>query len=99
VEKHEQALKGETVSFFMERKDRIYWTKLVPRFDDLGEVVGTVGLSWDVTSNAIMIHCLEEIGSMLDDKKEHADILPLVKKSLSVSRLRKMLEERELNDV
>jgi hypothetical protein len=98
VEKHEQALMGEAVSFFMESKDRVYWTKLVPRFDDSGVVVGTVGLSWDVTSNAIMIHCLEEIESMLVDKKAHADILPLVKKSLSASRLKKMLEEREIPD-
>ena len=45
-----------------------------------------------------MIHCLEETVAMLEDGKSYKEILPVAKKGLSASRLRKMMEEKELAD-
>jgi hypothetical protein len=98
IEKHEQALRGEAVSFFVENEGRVYWTKLVPRMNEFDDVVGVVGVSWDVTSNAVMIHCLEEVIKMLEEKKDPGEILPIAKRGLSASRLRKMLDDKEKAD-
>ena len=98
VEKHEKALKGETISFFVESEDHIYWTKLVPRKNSDDNIIGVVGISWDVTNNAVMIHCLEEIIKMLQEGKDYNDILPTAQRGLKASRLKKMLDEKEHED-
>ena len=98
VDKHELALAGEVVTFFVESNDCVYWTKLVPRENDKGESIGVIGMAWDVTSNAIMIHCLEEIIKMVEAKEAYSKILPIAKRGLSVSRLKKLLEEKEKDD-
>ncbi len=97
VEKHEKALQGEPVSFFVESEDHIYWTKLVPRKNEDNNIIGVVGISWDVTNNAIMIHCLEEIITMLKNKEGHDDILPLAQRGLRASRLKRMLDSEAEN--
>ena len=84
IEKHEQALVGNVVSFFVEAEDRVYWTKLVPRKNESDEIVGVVGISWDVTTNAIMIHCLEEIIVMLENDVPHKEIMPTWTRGLFV---------------
>ena len=67
----------------------------MPRKNESDEIVGVVGISWDVTTNAIMIHCLEEIIVMLENDVPHKEIMPTAKRGLSASRLRKMLEDKE----
>ena len=99
IEKHELALSGEVVTFFVESDDCVYWTKLVPRKNEKDESIGVIGMSWDVTTNAIMIHCLEEIISMLESNKKNEEILPIAKRGLSASRLKKMLDVKEEENV
>ena len=98
VDKHELALSGEVVTFFVESNDCVYWTKLIPRENEKGESIGVIGMAWDVTTNAIMIHCLEEIISMLESNEKSEEILPIAKRGLSASRLKKMLEDKEAED-
>ena len=45
VDKHELALSGEVVTFFVESNDCVYWTKLVPRENDKGESIGVIGMA------------------------------------------------------
>ena len=42
IVKHEQALKGEVVSFFVESEESVYWTKLVPRFNEDDDIMGCI---------------------------------------------------------
>ena len=51
-----------------------------------------------MTNNAVMIHCLEEIIKMLQEGKDYNDILPTAQRGLKASRLKKMLDEKELED-
>ena len=39
----------------------VYYAKLVPSFDEGGGVVGVTGIAWNVTSNATMLSCVEQI--------------------------------------
>ena len=95
IEKHEQALTGDTVSYFVEDSNHVYWTRLVPRIHDDGSIIGVTGIAWDVTTNAIMLASLENIVDLIDSKASLEKIREEVDKGISCSRLKKMLEEEE----
>ncbi len=95
VEKHEQALLGATQSYFMQDNQHIYYTRLVPRPDEKGNILGVVGIAWDVSSNAIMISKLEDIVEAVKSGGDLEVIQKAAEDALSVSRLRKLLSDEE----
>ena len=95
VKKHEEALSGNQVTYFIEHENKIFWCKLVPREDITQATVGVLGMAWDVTSNAIMVHCLEKTLELLETDCDVGMIKSEISKALNASRLKKMLDERE----
>ena len=95
VEKHEAALLGSPQSYFIQDNQHIYYTRLVPRPDDKGNVLGVVGIAWDVSSNAIMSSKLEDIVQLVESGKDLSAIKRAAEDALSVSRLRKLLSQEE----
>lgn len=96
VEKHELALSGEKVDYFAKSDTSVYYVKLLPRRDELGKICGVTGVSWDVTSNAVMLSCLEDICEMtLGRRGDYKKINTISDRALNASRLRQMLVESE----
>ena len=97
IKKHEQALRGEKVTYFVRNESKLYWTKLVPRYSHSGEIIGVIGIAWDVTNNAIMVHHLEEIlkASLGGDTQFHKECQSAASSGLEASRLKHMLEAYE----
>lgn len=93
IEKHSAALLGEPQSYFIQDDQHIYYTRLVPRPDEKGNILGVVGIAWDVSSNAIMISKLEDIVEIVDQGGDPAAIKKAAEDALSVSRLRNLLSE------
>jgi hypothetical protein len=93
IEKHAAALQGEVQSYFIQDDQHIYYTRLVPRPDEVGNILGVVGIAWDVSSNAIMISKLEDIVDLVDQGGDLSAIKKAAEDALSVSRLRNLLSE------
>jgi hypothetical protein len=92
IEKHEQALAGKKVDYFAKSKNSVFYIKLLPRRDENGKICGVSGVSWDVTSNAIILSCLEDISEMtLDRRGEYKKIHQKSERALGSSRLRHLL--------
>jgi len=98
VKKHQLALSGKAVTYFVEYESRLLWCKLVPREDDSGNSLGVLGMAWDVTSNSIMLRCLETILELLDSGANLQDIRNEASSGLSASRLKKMLDEEKIQN-
>ena len=98
VKKHQLALSGKTVTYFMEHESKLFWCKLVPRTDDSGNSLGVLGMAWDVTSNSVMLRCLETIVELLDSAADQQDIRDEALSGLSASRLKKMLDEESIQN-
>jgi len=95
IEKHNEALQGKAQAYFIQDEQHIYYTRLVPRPDEDGSILGVVGIAWDVSSNAIMISKLEDIVEIVDGAGDLDAIKQAAQDALSVSRLRKLLSEEE----
>jgi len=95
IEKHENALTGQPQAYFVQDGDHIYYTRLVPRTNEDGSILGVVGIAWDVTSNAIMISKLEDIVKCVELGGDLEEIKAAAEDALSVSRLRKLLPSEE----
>jgi len=95
IEKHVLALEGTPQSYFIQDSQHIYYTRLVPRPDEKGNILGVVGIAWDVSSNAIMISKLEDIVELVESGGSLEDIKKSAEDALSVSRLRSLLSELE----
>tara|TARA_B100000131_G_scaffold110724_1_gene107710 strand:- start:25797 stop:26321 length:525 start_codon:yes stop_codon:yes gene_type:complete len=94
MENHEKALMGEKVDYFIKTDKNVYFAKLVPRLDDKGEISGVSGIAWDVTSNAIMLACIESIHeSTVGRRGQYKEIHQAADKALEASRLRRLLDE------
>ena len=94
IENHEKALKGERVDYFIKTEENVFYAKLVPRISDEGKISGVSGVAWDVTSNAIMLACLEDIHEQTQGRRgQYKTINTAAEKALKVSRLRRMLDE------
>tara|TARA_A100001391_G_scaffold110548_1_gene74160 strand:- start:529 stop:1119 length:591 start_codon:yes stop_codon:yes gene_type:complete len=99
IEKHEEALAGKQVDYFAKSGACVFYVKLLPRLDDAGNVAGVTGISWDVTSNAIMLSCLEDIATISDKRRgDYKQINTKAVYALETSRLRKLLSARGEND-
>jgi predicted nucleic-acid-binding Zn-ribbon protein len=96
LEHHELALQGEKVDYFIKTEKSVYYAKLVPRHDYRGEVCGVAGISWDVTANAVILTCLENIHEITAERRGlHKEVRKLSERALKASRLRKLLSESE----
>ena len=98
LKKHTSAFLGNVMTYFVEYNDQLFWCKLVPRENDAGDVMGVLGMAWDVTSNAVMLQCLETILGLLDSDADPRDIRNEAVNGLNASRLKKMLDEENLAD-
>jgi len=93
LENHEKALAGDVVSYFVKTDHSVHYVKLVPRTNEAKQIIGVSGIAWDVTVNAIMLSCLEDIHSMtLKRRGDYKNINSISKRALSVSRLKQLLE-------
>ena len=96
MEKHEIALSGESVDYFVKSEAGVFYAKLVPRHDMEGQIAGVTGIAWDVTSNAVILSCLENIHEMTDGRRgTYREIHKISERGLSASRLRLLLNEAE----
>jgi hypothetical protein len=96
IKKHERALKGEKVSYFVHTDDSVYFVRLIPRLNEKNEIAGVSGISWDVTVNAVLLSCLENISDMTKGRRGmYKDIHKLSTRGISASKLRELLSEQE----
>jgi hypothetical protein len=93
IEKHKIALEGIPVSYFIERNEKLFWAKLVPRRNEDESITGVMGIAWDVTSNSIMLRAFESIIHEVDNGCDKKEIRKEAFHALNVSRLRKLLEK------
>lgn len=94
IERHEWALQGERVDYFVKTDEKVYFAKLVPRRDEAGKISGVAGIAWDVTSNAIMLTCIENIHDATSGRRgQYKEIHKTADKALAASRLRMLLDE------
>ena len=92
--RHELALKGTKVDYFVKTAEKVYFAKLVPRKDEDNNIVGVSGIAWDVTSNAIMLSCMENIHETTSGRRgAYKDIHKQSEKAIISSRLRNLLDE------
>ncbi len=99
IEKHAEALGGQAVDYFAKSDDCVFYVKLLPRHDDDGRVCGVTGVSWDVTANAVILSCLEDIVEMTANRRgEYKNIHKISQRALRASRLRKLLLTSEEED-
>ena len=94
LEKHELALVGEKVDYVVNAGGEIYYAKLVPSFDEHDQVAGVTGIAWNVTSNATMLACIEQIIDLTRGRRGgYKQIYELANEALSSSKLKKLIEE------
>ena len=92
IEKHEQALSGRMVDYFAKSENKVFYVKLLPRKDDNDKVCGVTGVSWDITSNAIILSCLEDISEITKGRRsDYKKIYEKSEQALSASHLRRIL--------
>jgi hypothetical protein len=86
---HELALGGKKVDYMVTVGDNVYYAKLVPSFDDNGGVVGVTGIAWNVTSNATMLTCVEQIAEATAGRRGgYKQIHEIANKALATSRFK-----------
>ena len=96
IEHHEKALSGESVDYFVRSEEGVYYAKLIPRYNMQGEITGVTGISWDVTSNAVILSCLENIHEITGGRRgQYKEIHEISERGLTASRLRLLLDESE----
>ena len=92
IEKHQEALQGQKVDYFAKSGKNVYFIKLLPRYDDAKKICGVTGVSWDVTANAVILSCLEDIAVLSKGEETlHREINTRAEKALSASRLRTLM--------
>lgn len=89
--------KGQPVSFMSmggENQSVHVWHRLIPRIVE-GELIGIIGLSWDVSTNHAMLVSLKEIESLSRDNTDTSKINDFAVKGIASSRLNKLMEDKE----
>jgi len=96
ISKHELALQGKKVDYFVRTGDQLFYVRLLPRRDEFQAICGVTGISWDVSDNMIILSCLEEIFESTSGRRGgYKKINEKSKKGLDASRLRRLLSEFE----
>ena len=92
IENHELALAGTSVDYFVQTDHSVHYVKLVPRLNEEEEVSGVSGIAWDVTINAILLSCLEDINTLTKGRRgAYRDVHKISQRGISASRLRDLL--------
>jgi len=92
IEKHNEALQGKSVDYFAKSDTHVFYVKLLPRYDSKNVICGVTGVSWDVTSNAVILSCLEDIFDFTKERRgDYKKLNEMSGKALAASRLRKLL--------
>lgn len=98
VERHmESALAGKQVSFLSSGDGTYVWTRLTPRFTELGNCCGVIGASWDLTANYKMFSTLVKLSESQCGKGD-AEIESLkteARDAADMSVIKVLLEEAE----
>jgi hypothetical protein len=96
IKSHARALEGARVDYFARTEDSVFYVKLLPRHDENKEICGVTGVSWDVTSNAIILACLEDIAEKTEGRRgDYKKINNMTTRALLASRLRGLLMQDE----
>tara|TARA_R110000851_G_scaffold100122_1_gene215600 strand:- start:429 stop:986 length:558 start_codon:yes stop_codon:yes gene_type:complete len=96
LERHALALKGEKIDYFVKTEEKVYYAKLVPRINGDNEIVGVSGIAWDVTGNAIMLSCIENIYDLTTGRRgDYKEIHSIVTRALKSSSLKDLLDSHE----
>mgnify|MGYP004218533387 CR=1 FL=1 len=101
VDMHKSALTGHPRQELITHNRKVYYTSVVPRRNESGEISGAAGLAWDVSPNYTMIKHLEEIQGITEshldtlEAKAGQAINTRAKKALSESRLYKLIKEKQ----
>ncbi len=91
---HKGAFEGNNCQRLIANEENTYYVSIVPRRDDLDNIIGVSGIAWDVSSNIDMINILKEIKKLSEDKSiTLEDIAEKAKTGLSKSRLMNLLKE------
>ena len=92
IAKHQIALQGTKTDYFVKTEDRLFFVKLMPRYDAINDVCGVTGISWDVSANMTMLSCLEDIYEQTEGRRgEYKKIHEKSAQALNASRLKKMI--------
>ena len=96
LEKHEEALRGEKIDYVVHTSESVYYARLVPSMGTQNQVVGVTGIAWNVTSNAMMLSCIEEIIELTQGRRGgYKQVRELAGKALSSSKLRELINDNE----
>ena len=77
---------------FIETEDSTYFAKILTRRDG-EDVIGTIGMAWDVSSNITMLGTLSKILDIELQKKEpDQNVIDLTTNAISCSRLKVLIE-------
>jgi len=94
VDAHREALKGEPVQKIVNHSGKIYYISIIPRRNEEEEISGVLGLSWDITSNHVMLENLNDILniSLTKDDDDYTIIRELAETSIKTSRLNTLVD-------
>lgn len=60
-----KALSGETVTYMLNHKSRMLWTSCSPMYDYNNKIIGTIGVTWDLT---LVCNILDLFSNMIAQK-------------------------------
>lgn len=84
--------KKDVKEMFIETEDSTYFAKILTRRDG-EDVIGTIGMAWDVSSNITMLGTLSKILDIELQKKEpDQNVIDLTTNAISCSRLKVLIE-------
>ena len=98
VERHMvRALGGKQVSFLSSGDGTYVWTRLTPRFTEVGKCCGVIGASWDLTASYRMFSALTRLSETKCDvgDLEIESIKLEARNAADMSVIRFLLEESE----
>ena len=94
IDAHRKALTGKTVQKIVNHDGRVFYISIIPRRNEQEKVTGTAGISWDITSNHVILENLNDILniSALKEGEDFQTIKKLSESSINVSRLNTLLD-------
>lgn len=86
----------EVVETFLESDESTYYAKIILRKDG-EEVIGKIGMAWDVSSNVTLLGSLVKVRDIANGTKDIEEIKSWAENGIEASRMR-LLIERMLNN-
>lgn len=96
LEDHIQACNGKNTKRILEKKEKTFFVAVVGRKDEKENIIGASGIAWDVSSNMSILNILKDVKERLEiNSITSEEIIELLDKGISSSRLNKLLSEEE----